>query len=146
MRSSLSPLLEVCLLSRLLAEEGEQGLVDVVSVGPEQAVWGAFDLDVVGVRQMLGELPGGGVDRQDTVAGAVQDERGHVDLGDVGAEVGEPAVDNRRRREPGSAGGDIPAAAYHSLADTGTEVLVEVVEVTVELVEPGIPIGLRRGL
>src|SRR5688572_18971165 len=69
-----------------LADEGQQRLVHLGGVRPQQAVRRALDLDVLRLWERLVEGASGGVDREDVVAGAVQDQwrlvcsadRGHV--------------------------------------------------------------------
>src|SRR3546814_20630876 len=71
-------------------QEGPQRDVDLVGVGPQQAVWGALDLHVLRLRERLVEAPGGRIDGEDVVAAAVQEHSRlaalpvAVDLGPAG--------------------------------------------------------------
>jgi hypothetical protein len=71
----------------LLREEREQCGIDLVGVGPEQSVRRTLDLDVVGLGEKLRKRTTGGINRENPVCRALQDEGGHVDLGNVATEV-----------------------------------------------------------
>src|SRR4051794_21804801 len=71
-------------------EELEQRPVDLVGVGPEAAVRGAVDDDVMAVLDELVRALAGGLHREDPVGRAVRHQRRHVDLREVCAEVGVP--------------------------------------------------------
>src|SRR5690606_10914313 len=114
------------------AQETAQCGVDLLAVGPEEAVGRALDLDVLRVGEQLAETAGRGIDGQDVVGGAVQDEGWFAagpDRCDVGAEVLDPGRDDGVRSDGGAGEGHVPARGNHLLADPGTEVLRQVVEV-----------------
>src|SRR5438270_4654278 len=64
--------------SSLLAEEGEQRLVDLVGMGPGDVVRAAVDPYQPDVLDQVGEAVRGGVDGQDAVLGAVHDQDRYV--------------------------------------------------------------------
>ncbi len=83
----------------------------------------------------------GGVERQDPVLGAVDDERRDVDLRQVAAEVGQPGVDARVGRVRGRAGGDVEARLPGPVADPAAAEDVDVVEVVEEVLEVGVAVA-----
>jgi hypothetical protein len=106
----------------------------------------ALDLHVVGVGKQVAEPARGHVDRQDAVCRPVKDQGrlpGLAHRDDIRAEV----LDPRRHHRIGGDGGTlrrrVPARRHDLLADPFAESLVEVVEVPVELGEPGVPVAPR---
>ena len=83
---------------------------------------------------------------QDAVRGAVHDQRGHVDLGQIVAEVGQPGVDARVGGVRRGAGGDLEARPQGGVADALGREHVGVVEVGEEVVEVGVAVGDDRRL
>ena len=73
-----------------LSDEFEQGLVHVLGVSPPDIVWSALDLDELNVADQVGQPSSRGIDRQDAVLGALDDEQRYVDLRQVGAKVRQP--------------------------------------------------------
>ena len=70
-----------------MADELEQGLVDLVGVGPDDRVRPARYDDRAGVLQERGKPPAGGLVRENAVLVAVDYQDGNADRGEVGAEV-----------------------------------------------------------
>src|SRR6202035_1946390 len=101
-------------------------------MGPAHVVWSALDLDELDVLHQPREPAARGVYRQDAVFGALDDEQGHVDLGEVGAEVRQPARHARQGGVSGRTGGDLEAVVPSLVADAGAAELVDVVEVVKE--------------
>src|SRR2546428_4004445 len=126
--------------SSLLAEEGEQRLVDLVGMGPGDVVRAAVDPYQPDVLDQVGEAVRGGVDGQDTVLGTVHDQHRYVDLGQVTAEVGLPGVHAGVRGVRRRAGRHDEARVPRLIADPGGGELVDVVEVVEELLEVGVPV------
>jgi hypothetical protein len=81
-------------------------------VRPADVVRAVGDLDDGEVRdQLLIPEPGGGrLEREDAVGGPVDDQRGHVDLGQIVPEVGQPRIDARVRRVRPRSGGHLELA------------------------------------
>src|SRR5580692_6086407 len=75
------------------AKEVEQGGVDLVGMRPGDGVRAALDHDQADVFDQVRQAGGGLVQRQHLVRVSVDDEDGHVDLGQVVAEVGGPGAD-----------------------------------------------------
>jgi hypothetical protein len=96
---------------------------------------GAFDFDVFGVGDGLVEAASGGVDREDQ-----RGLGGGADGLDVVAEVLDPGGDDGVDGGGGGGGGGVPVGGDDLLADPGAEVFLEVVEVVVELGEPGVAV------
>src|SRR5438093_205617 len=69
-------------------EEPEQRAVDLVGVRPADVVRATLHGDDRHVRDEFAEPSGGGLERQDAVLRAVEDQRRDVDLRQVVAEVG----------------------------------------------------------
>ena len=64
-----------------VAEEAEQGRVDLVGVGPGDAVRTALDDDEVHVRDEAGQPLAGLVERQDPVGVTLDNQHRDIDLG-----------------------------------------------------------------
>src|SRR5229473_2576893 len=130
----------------LSGEELEQGGVDDVGVGPGDVVRAALDGDERQVLDQRGQPGGGGRIGQDPVRVAVDEQGRHVDLGQVGAEVGQPRV----HAGPGGVrrGGhrDVEAAGPGLVADPRRAQHVDVVEVVQEVLEVGRPVRDDGGL
>src|SRR5665811_461957 len=120
---------------RSSGQEPQKHLVELVGVGPEEPMGGTFDLDVLGAGKSLGERAAGGVDRQDVVGRAVHDKRGHIDLGYVGTEVGQPGELCRDGCVRRGVRGDIPTRAERLFAEPVAQVSVRVEEVLEEVGE-----------
>src|SRR5205807_9943962 len=90
-----------------VTEEREQRGVDLLGVGPADVVRAALNRDERAVRNQRWQPGRGRLERQDPVLSAVHDEHGYVDLGDVGAEVGQPRADARVGGEGRGAGRDV---------------------------------------
>src|ERR1700730_74027 len=127
-------------------EKVEQRFVHHVGMRPQHAVGRGLDgHELASLDQLVREHARRG-DRQDPVCGAVHDQRGHTDLGQVLAEVRQPdgrALVGAFRR---SSGADIPAVTHCLLANPIAEEAVEVVEVLIEPGQESEPILFYRGL
>jgi hypothetical protein len=129
-----------------LAEELEQRGVDELGVRPADVVRAAVDADDVDVRDELGQPVGGRGDRQDPVLRAVDHQGRHVDLREIVAEVGQPAVDADVRRVRRGAGGDLEARLPRLLADAVGRKRVDVAEVVEEALEERVAVLADRRL
>lgn len=89
----------------LSTEEGEQGFVDLFGVGPSDVVWAALDRDEGAVGDQRRKSCCGRFEWKEAVVGAVHDEHGYIDLGQVGAEVGPPGVGLSDRHDGTGASG-----------------------------------------
>jgi hypothetical protein len=115
---------------------------------PQQTVGRARDLHVLGLGERVVEAAARGVDRQDVVLVPVEDQRGLVggaDGLDVLAEVLDPGGHDRVGGDRRRGRGGVPVGGHDLLADALAQVLVQVVEVLVELGEPGVAVVLGRG-
>jgi len=128
-----------------LLEEPEQLRADLLRVRPAQAVTCALDGDVLTAADELVRTGAAGLDRQDAVCRAVQDEDRDVDLPQVVAEVLVPR--GHAGDSPLGRGADrgVPRVLHHLGADQGAERLVQVEEVLVPLGEVGRAVGGQRG-
>src|SRR5579863_7959315 len=70
-----------------VADEVEQGPVDLAGVGPDDGVRPARDDGEAGVVQQRGEPAAGGLMGQDAILVAVDDQDGDADRGQVRSEV-----------------------------------------------------------
>jgi hypothetical protein len=70
-----------------VADELEQGLVDLVGVGPDDRMRSVRDEGAASVLQQGGKPPAGGLVRENAVLVAVDYQDGNADRGEVGAEV-----------------------------------------------------------
>ena len=83
---------------RLVVDEAQQCIVDLVAVRPGDRVRPAFDHNEKELaRHQAGQTLAGVRERQDPVGVAVDDQHRHVDLGEVLAEVGLPTSGCTRR-------------------------------------------------
>jgi hypothetical protein len=106
----------------------------------------ALDRDHAHVVDQVLEPRGGRREGEDAVLRAVDDERGHVDLRDVGPEVRQPAVDTCVGREWRRADGDVEGRLPGAGADPAAAEHVDVVEVVEEVLEVRVPVLRDRGL
>jgi hypothetical protein len=83
--------------------------VDLVGVRPGDVVRATLDRDQRAVLDQVEQPLSGCLKGCDPVRGAMYDQRGHVELGHVGAEVGDPRVDARVGRERSGARSDVEA-------------------------------------
>ena len=118
-----------------LVEESEQRLVDLVGVRPADVVRAALDRDQLQVVDQCRQPLRGRLEGQDPIFRAVNDQRGHIDLRQVIAEVGQPGVDTRVGRIRRSARGQVEARLPGLVADSRPAELVDVVEVVEEVLE-----------
>ena len=129
-------------------DERQQNLVYLVGVGPEHAMWGSVDLDVVRLGEGGVERAAGGVDWQDVVGGAVHDEgrlSAGPDRGNIVGKVLDPGGDHGVGGDWCAKGCRVPVRRDDLLTDPRAQVLVEVVKVPQEVREPGKPVGSSRG-
>src|SRR5580704_2491476 len=124
----------------LFGEEVEEGGVDDVGVSPGDVVRAALDRDERQVLDQGGQPGGGGRVGQDPVGVAVDEQGRDVDLGQVGAEVGQPRVHAGVGGVRGGADGDDEAVLPGLVADPGAAQHVGVVEVVQEVLEVGGPV------
>ena len=115
---------------RSLPEEVHQGAIDFLGVGPQQAVWSTFHYHVVASLKALVQRISRRGDRKDPIGVAVEDKRGHVDLWQVGAEVGQLRRDAFGKRYCRGAGGEVPARPHDLVANQLSPQDVSVVEVS----------------
>jgi hypothetical protein len=124
----------------LLFQERQQGLVDLGGVGPVEAVGASFDDVELAVGQKALHAYAGGVDGQDLVGFAVDDQRGNLadlELGEVGAEVFEPGVDALQHGAVVRGGANVEAGVDGGVGDVGAADQLLVVEVGEEGLEEG---------
>src|SRR6185312_3042824 len=91
----------------LLTEEREQRSVDFLGMRPADVVRTALDRDKSAIGNQRRKPRRGRVERKNAVVGAVHDEYRDVDLRQISAEVGQPGIDARVRREWRRAGRDV---------------------------------------
>src|SRR6202163_937520 len=99
-----------------LSEKVHQLRIDAVGVRPQHAMRPAGKFHKLDVLDHLRLPPGRSIRWQNAVVVAVQDERRHIVLWDVLAEVLDPAVDARRGPDGGGASGHVPVVFEHALA------------------------------
>src|ERR1700724_2764854 len=145
-REDLPRLTKACETSGGLGEKAHELRIDSIGMCPEHAMGTARQLDEFDVLDHLRLPSGGGIRRQDAVGVAVQDERRHVVLWDVLAEILDPAVYTVQRPNRGRTRGDVPVVFEHALAHELTARHVVVVEVSQELHQERWTIRTNRGL
>jgi hypothetical protein len=116
--------------------ELQQGAVDLVGVGPGDGVRAAVDDHHLQVADQAGQPFAGLGVRQDMVVIALDNQHRHVDLRQVGAEVGLPRRDAGHRRGGRGGRGEVPAGLVGLVADQRAAELFDVVEVVQEPLHP----------
>ena len=101
--------------------------------------------DELQVVDQAGQPLAGLVQRQHLVCVALNHQGRHVDLGQVGAEVGGPGADAGHRGGGRGGDGEVPAGLPGLIADQGAAQSAGVVEVVQEALHPGRGVG-RGGL
>src|SRR5205085_2058467 len=118
----------------VIAERAASAYADTIDATTSIQVFGTpSDAVVEMLRRQAGQALRGRLERQDPVLRAVHDEDRHVDLRQVGSEVGQPGVDARVRGMRRRAGGDVEARLPRLLTDSLGRELVDVVEVVEEV-------------
>ena len=131
------PQLAGCLCNFLLGladltKEAQQLGVDFFRVRPRDAVWAILHDELARPLDKLGSAQSRSRDGEDAVGVPLNHQRGHIDAGQVRAEVFVPGCNTREAGGGGGSGCDVPAGPQNFFADALTQEHVGVVEIIKE--------------
>src|SRR5438093_1032693 len=108
---------------------------------PSDAVGAILHHCEAGSFDQLGGAVSGGGDGENPVGVAVNDQRGHVDAGEVFAEILMPSWHACETSRGRGAGCEVPACPHGLLTDTFSKQLIGVVEIFEKLGEESVTVG-----
>ena len=125
-----------------VAGEVEQGLVDLVGVGPDDRVRPARDDGAAGVVQQRGEPAAGGLVGQDAILVAMDDQDGNLDSCEISPEVFPAGCDAAGGGVGRGGEGDVEAVLPRLVADPAAAQEIDVVGVVQEVFCPTVTKGI----